>query len=93
MISTYASAISLLQNNCTFLNEIRVKMERWRDTDFCALTSFNPEHLAFALRFVNFTGYTGNVSFSQDILLRKGKMSSRHIYIFTYYCTFEHSLV
>ena len=38
--------------------------------DYCKLKEFVPFDLAFALRFINFTGYTGQIYFSQTILER-----------------------
>lgn len=70
MVSTYAAGIYLLQNNCTFLNEMHTDSV---PIDFCALTSFTPKQLSFAMRFVNFTGYTGGISFSNQVLLRECK--------------------
>jgi hypothetical protein len=70
MVSTYAAGIYLLQNNCTFLNEMHKDLV---PIDFCALTSFTPKQLSFAMRFVNFTGYTGGISFSNQVLLRECK--------------------
>ena len=41
--------------------------------DFCSLTEFSPIELSYAMRFVDFTGYTGPISFSNNVLIRKTK--------------------
>lgn len=82
-----AEAIKLLQNNCTFLNEqleistganqtlVEILRERGTDfpKDFCDLTEFTPGIISFALRFVNYTGYTGRISFDPFKLVRRSK--------------------
>lgn len=40
--------------------------------NFCEKTTFSPIDLTFALRFVNFTGYTGQINFPNDALIRSG---------------------
>lgn len=60
----FAEAISLIQNNCTYLNERS-------EVDFCALTEYTPAQLSAAMRFVNFTGYTGNIQFDPDLALTR----------------------
>lgn len=58
------------------LNENRVKTQFYYDDylpDFCSITEFSPIQLSYALRFVNFTGYTGPISFPNNILIRKTK--------------------
>lgn len=73
-MSVLAEAVSLIQNNCTFLNANRENRLFTNELpDFCSLTEFTPDELSYAMRFVNFTGYTGQVSFSNYILKRKTK--------------------
>lgn len=72
MISAYAYALDLLQNNCTFLNDMESRFGKIV-VDFCKIDSFSPYELAFAMRFVNYTGYTGPIYFPFDILKRAGK--------------------
>lgn len=79
-MTVYAAAISLLQNNCTFLNEQLqsrtdnktnpIASELVPQPDFCNITNFTPDNLAFAIKFVNFTGYTGQIWFSDGYLKR-----------------------
>ena len=75
-MTVYAAAISLLQNNCTLLNEKRSTIKHefdWVVPDFCNITQFTPKDLSYAIRFVNFTGYTGQIWFPQDNLKRAVK--------------------
>lgn len=64
-----ARAISLLQNNCTYLNEYNARNplqfngENVFGFDFCALTEFTPFVLSRAIQAVNFTGLTGRIDF------------------------------
>lgn len=74
-MNVYAAAISLLQNNCSFLNEkwqndIENRTFNVQSIDFCALANFTPSLLAFALRYVNITGYTGQIWFPEKSLVR-----------------------
>ena len=72
-MSVYAAGISLLQNNCSFLNEkLREALPNAKEFDFCSLETFTPEDLAFALRFVNITGYSGPIYFQHGSVLRAG---------------------
>ena len=66
-MNVYASAISLIQNNCSLLNENYKKAEIpiKNDIDFCAITKFTPQILRFALKFINITGYTGDIYFPE----------------------------
>lgn len=41
--------------------------------DFCTITRFGPLELSYAMRFIDFIGYTGAISFSQEVLIRKIK--------------------
>lgn len=85
MISGYAYALNLLQNNCSWLSQMKRKHEKEYTKNFCALNYFGPEDLAFAMRFINFTGYTGPIYFPQDILRRAGKKQTiRHVYLIPY---------
>lgn len=74
-MSVLAEAISLIQNNCTLLNANRVNRPFTKELpeDFCSLTEFTPDELSYALRFVNFTGYTGQIDFPNNVLIRKTK--------------------
>lgn len=83
-MSTFAEGIRLLTNNCTFLNE-KVDEEVKNELNignFCNLTSFQPAVLATALRYVNFTGYTGEIFFSSDALIRSSKNRLHLIIVF-----------
>ncbi len=74
-MTTYAQGISILQNNCTLLNEKladNTEILIPSKVDFCKITTFTPRDLAFAMRFVNFTGYTGPIYFDNDIIVRSG---------------------
>lgn len=74
----------MLQNNCTLLNEKLANNTGQITTsnvDFCKITTFTPKDLAFALRFVNFTGYTGEIYFSDDSLARSGNFSYWQFYL------------
>lgn len=82
MTSAWAYAINLIQKNCTFLNEQVLKFDEKRSitiipTDFCSLTTFTPTQLSFALRFINFTGYTGEIYFTDAIMRRASKTNFR----------------
>lgn len=74
-MTTYAQGISLLQNNCTFLNE---KAQEFKVSNFfgnfCEKTTFSPKDLTFAMRFVNFTGYTGQINFPSNVMIRSGNL-------------------
>lgn len=76
-MNVYAAAISLLQNNCTFLNAkldygIGPVLNYTESTpDFCTKTEFTPKDLSFALQFVDIVGYTGRISFPEDSLVRR----------------------
>lgn len=86
-ISAVAVAIQLLQNNCTFLNamlanvtgtysEFRKRLEEFGikvPDNFCEIAEFTPATISLVLRFVNFTGYTGEISFDPFTLLRLQK--------------------
>lgn len=86
-ISGVAEAIKLLQNNCTYLNEQLSQFTIANDNilnllrsqglilpdDFCTLTEFNAGTISYVLRFVNYTGYTGPISFDPIQLIRLSK--------------------
>ena len=65
-----AQAISLLQNNCTFLNN-ELKDTKLDDVDFCALTEITPFDLSRVIGVVNFTGLTGPISFAPGATARR----------------------
>lgn len=71
----YAEAVRLLTKNCTYLND--AVEEEYRKVisvaDFCQLTSFTPAILAVAMRYANFTGYTGEIYFGKDYMIRESK--------------------
>lgn len=75
-MNVYAATISLLQNNCTFLNEKRqmtIDSKKYFDAqaiDFCTITSFTPAIISFALKYINITGYTGDIWFPEEGLVR-----------------------
>lgn len=71
MTTAWAQALSLIQNNCTFLNEMSSGAEFFEQKiafDFCKSEDFTTRDLAFALRFINFAGYTGPIFFSNEML-------------------------
>lgn len=71
LVSTYAQGISILQNNCSLLNEKAQGLTESKALDnFCEKKTFSPVDLTFALRFINFTGYTGPISFPNDVMIR-----------------------
>ncbi len=87
-ITAVAEAVYLLQNNCTLLNQeysFLIDSESPQsksffeiygvapDIDFCAIETFTPIILSIVTRFVNFTGYTGPVSFNYNTLFRNSK--------------------
>lgn len=88
-MTSVAEAIALIQNNCTFLNDrlqylLETNEISWNDDyidvysrlselDFCTAETFSPSTLAIVMRFVNFTGFTGPVSFDYNTLFRRGK--------------------
>lgn len=59
-ISTIAHGLSLLQNNCSYLEETSLVS---RFLDFCKMTDFTPAVLSAAMKRVNFTGLSGPISF------------------------------
>ena len=65
-ITLYALAISLLQNNCTYLNEILTE----RKKNYCDITTFDPSDISVVMRYVNFTGYSGEISFGLNSVTR-----------------------
>lgn len=76
-MNVYASAISLLQNNCSFLNEkLKLQLQsrnpiiQGLPLDFCTITNFSTMDLAFAIKYVNITGYTGQIWFANNTLTR-----------------------
>lgn len=76
MTSAWAYGLNILQNNCTFLNEkVKEAGEKFNlvGIDYCSLEEFTPVNLAFALRYINFTGYTGKIYFTDTILERAVK--------------------
>lgn len=76
MTSAWAYGLNILQNNCTLLNEKIKEVDEILNiygTDYCNLEEFTPSDLAFALRFINFTGYTGKIYFTDTILERAVK--------------------
>lgn len=76
-MNVYASAISLIQNNCSLLNENYQKAEITitNDINFCEITKFTPQILRFALKFINITGYTGEIYFPEGQSGRARKYS------------------
>ena len=40
------------------------------NSDFCKLINFTTQDLAFAIKNVNITGYTGQIWFPRDVLIR-----------------------
>lgn len=84
-----AEAVYLLQNNCSYLNEKLSLLKETESKatiefleakgidlsiDFCGIKSFTPFTLAVVMRFVNFTGYTGLVTFDYETLFRRSKI-------------------
>ena len=86
-ITGLAETIHLLQNNCTFINAFLNKNETIKKqfeqiasgidyelpSDFCAITTFTPVTITFAMRFIEFVGYTGEISFNYNSITRKSK--------------------
>lgn len=66
-----ANAISLLQNNCTHLNEALKENDQLNPINFCSLTTFDPFILGQAMRAVNFLGLSGPISFDTNQITRK----------------------
>ena len=72
-----ANAISLLQNNCSYLNSFIANNTKLLDRipsnltvpidfDFCSYSTFDPPMLSRAIDAVSFTGLTGPISFLSD---------------------------
>lgn len=78
-MSVYASGISLLQNNCSYLNSLIPELPVDKKFDFCSLKKFLPEDLAFAVRNANLSGYSGSIYFPSDNVLRASKVKSLFI--------------
>lgn len=83
MINVYAAAISLIQNNCSFLREKlqSYELSDLNDVDFCAITKYTPYMLQFAVRHVNITGYTGEINFPEMRSIRTSTRKSTNLKI------------
>lgn len=83
----------MLQSNCSQVNELaNVTGSRLVSSiDFCKIKKLTPAILTGLLDFVNFTGYTGQISFPDS--LKSIRMSTKDSAIFVIYLMFSKTIL